>query len=165
MALASGEILDGPTFDGDLQYLRAGGERLTPQRVLVLEAVRDLGGHVSAEMVAERVHTRFPTINRTTIYRTLTWLKEHGLVSETDTGRGQRVYEYLSGDRHHHLICQRCGGEQTISDEIVAPMLAEISARYGFQPRLDHLAVFGTCRACQEVTEGQSGSTDDDTAN
>ncbi len=140
-------------FDGDLQHLRAGGERLTPQRVLVLEAVRDLGGHVSAEMVEARVHAQFPTINRTTIYRTLTWLKDQGLVSETDTGGGQRVYEYLSGDRHHHLICQRCGIEQTIADDVVAPMLATIQDRYGFAPRLDHLALFGTCRGCQEAAD------------
>ena len=138
--------------DGDLLQLRAEGERLTPQRVLVLEAVRELGGHVSAEMVEERVHARFPTINRTTVYRTLTWLKDQGLVSETDTGAGQRVFEYLSGERHHHLICQRCGIEQTILDDVVAPMLTEIHDRYGFVPRLDHLAVFGICQACQQTS-------------
>lgn len=151
MALDARNDRSGESFDGDLQHLREGGERLTPQRVLVLEAVRDLGGHVSAEMVEARVHARFPTINRTTIYRTLTWLKEQGLVSETDTGGGQRVYEYLSGDRHHHLICQRCGTEQTMSDDVIAPMLDEIRGRYGFTPRLDHLAVFGICRACQQA--------------
>lgn len=152
--MASGSE-QNPTSDavhGHLKSLREGGERLTPQRILVLGAVREHGGHVSAEMVEAQVQARFPTINRTTIYRALTWLKEQGLVSETDTGGGQRVYEYLTGDRHHHLICQRCGMEQTISDEVIAPMLADIRERYGFVPRLDHLALFGTCQACQERT-------------
>jgi len=118
---------------------------------MVLEAVRESSGHVSAEVIQERVTARFPTVNRTTIYRTLTWLKDRGLISVTDTGGGQLVYEYLTDERHHHLICQKCGHEATISDDLVAPMLTAIRERYGFEPRLDHLAVFGTCRICLDT--------------
>lgn len=146
----------------ELEHLRAAGERLTPQRLLVLQAVRDIGGHVSAEMVLERISAQFPTINRATIYRTLSWLTEQGLVSVTDVGGGKLVYEHLTPERHHHLICQVCGSQTTIPDDLIAPMLASVRGRYGFEPRLDHLALFGTCRHCLDMQVAHTPGRGDD---
>lgn len=144
-----------PASDADI--LRERGERLTPQRLLVLDAVRETPGHVSAETIQARVNEQFPSINRATIYRALAWLNEQGFVSITDIGGDELVYEYLTADRHHHLVCQHCGNQETIADDIVAPMLSEVRARHGFEPRLDHLALFGTCRACLEIRETHLG--------
>ena len=49
--------------------LRDKGLRLTPQRELVLQAVRELG-HATPEEVAEKVRTSHPGINLSTVYRT-----------------------------------------------------------------------------------------------
>lgn len=140
----------------DIEQLRAGGERLTPQRLLVLEAVREMSGHVSADEVLEHVNRKFPAVNRTTVYRILSWLRDQRLVSVTDLGGGQLVHEYLTSERHHHLVCQACGCHLTIGDDCIAPMLVDIRERYGFEPRLDHLALFGTCRGCLETQTSES---------
>ena len=135
--------------------LRARGERLTPQRLLVLEALRDGRGHLTAEAIYEQVQIKYPYVNLTTIYRSLSWLKTQGLVSETDLGGGQVEYEYLDELRHHHLVCLQCGRKEEFGDDLVAPLAAALRERYGFAPRLDHLAVFGRCRHCQ----GAAGTT------
>ena len=140
---AAGEAQDDPAG-----ALRARGERLTPQRLLVLEALRDAGGHHTAEALYARARERYPYVRLATIYRTLRWLTGVGLVSETDLGGGQSEYEYLRGARHHHLVCLRCGGETAFDDALVAPLAAALRERYGFAARIDHLAVFGRCQRC-----------------
>jgi len=141
-----------------IETLHARGERLTPQRLLVLETVRQDGGHLTAETIHARVAARYPYINRATIYRTLTWLTEQGLICVTDLGAGKEEYQYLTREHHHHLVCLTCGERQEFPDALVAPLAVVIREQYGFAPRLDHLAVFGLCRRCQgpEATEGDS---------
>lgn len=132
--------------------LRARGERLTPQRLMVLGALRESHGHHTAEALYERVRADYPYVNLATIYRTLGWLKEQALVSETDLGGGQVEYEYLGDGRHHHMVCLQCGHTAEFGDEIVAPLAETLRERFGFSPRIDHLAVFGTCHNCQDAT-------------
>lgn len=143
--------------DSATDQLRARGQRLTPQRLMVLDAIRAAHGHHTAEVIYERVRQAYPYVNLATIYRALAWLKEQGLVSETDLGSGQTEYEYLGEPRHHHLICLRCGRMAEFEDDLVAPLAATIQERYGFLPRLDHLAIFGACRACR-ATEGTANT-------
>ncbi len=149
-----------PMIDETLvEMLHARGERLTPQRLLVLETVRMDGGHLTAETIHARVAARYPYINRATIYRTLIWLTEQELISVTDLGAGQAEYQYLAREHHHHLVCLKCGGRQEFPDTLVAPLAVVIRERYGFAPRLDHLAVFGLCQRCQEVEATEAVAT------
>ncbi len=133
---------------GTAAALRARGERLTPQRLLVLEAIQADCGHQTAEAIHARVREAYPYVNIATIYRALSWLKDQGLIAETDLGNGQAEYEYIAGRRHHHLVCLRCGGQQEFAHALVEPLAAQLREQYGFEPRLDHLAVFGLCRRC-----------------
>jgi Fur family transcriptional regulator, ferric uptake regulator len=132
--------------------LHARGERLTPQRMFVLEVLQEGSGHQSAEAIYERTKLKYPYINLATVYRTLTWLRDQGLISETDLGGGHTEYEALAAHRHHHLVCLACGGRIEFADELVAPLAAALREHYGFEPRLDHLAIFGLCRGCRAQT-------------
>jgi Fur family transcriptional regulator, ferric uptake regulator len=135
--------------------LRARGERLTPQRLMVLEAIQATQGHQTAETIHQHVREHYPYVNLATVYRTLHWLKDHGLVSETDLGTGQSEYEYLGDGRHHHMVCLHCGDKAEFGDELLASLSAALHAQYGFAPRIDHLAVFGLCRHCQGAAAEQ----------
>lgn len=138
------------TADADTaNALRARGERLTPQRLLVLEIIQNDAGHHTAERIYERVRAIYPYVNVVTIYRSLAWLKAQGLIVETDLGGGQAEYEYIGERPHHHLVCLKCGDQAEFEDRLVEPLLESLRARYGFEPRLEHLAVFGTCHACR----------------
>ena len=135
-----------------IDAIRARGERLTPQRLMVLDAVRDLAGHQTAEAIFEHVRLRYPYANLATIYRALAWLKAQSLVSETDLGGGQIEYEFLGERRHHHLVCLRCGLQMEFGDDAVLSLGETLRERYGFEPRIDHLAIFGICRWCREAS-------------
>jgi len=127
--------------------LRAAGQRVTPQRLTIL-GVFTPGKHLSADEVVARVEPLLPAVNRSTVYRTLELFRDLGLISETDMGGGVRQFELLDG-RHHHLICQACGGDIELDDALVGPLREAIQARYGFAAGIDHLALFGRCAECQ----------------
>lgn len=129
--------------------LRRAGQRVTPQRLVILGALLP-SGHLAADEVFARVEGQLPGVNRSTVYRTLELFSELGLVSVTDLGGGARQYELLD-QPHHHLICHRCGGTIEMDDALVEPMREAIHAHYGFAPQVDHLALFGFCVECQYV--------------
>jgi Fur family ferric uptake transcriptional regulator len=135
--------------------LRRVGQRVTPQRLVILSALRP-GEHVSADEVFARVEPLLPGVNRSTVYRTLELFRDLGLVSMTDLGSGARQFELLD-DLHHHLICHRCGAILELDDALVDPLRDGIRARYGFAPAIDHLAVFGFCSVCTRVTDSREG--------
>ena len=143
---------DEPTGSRGLaDRLRRVGQRVTPQRLVILSALRP-GEHLSADEVFARVEPLLPGVNRSTVYRTLELFRDLGLVSMTDLGSGTRQFELLD-DLHHHLICHRCGAILELDDALVDPLRDGIRTRYGFAPAIDHLAVFGFCSVCARVTD------------
>src|SRR5205814_5935672 len=84
--------------------LRARGYRLTPQRQLVLDAVRRLR-HSTPDALATEVQRTAPSVNITTIYRTLELLEQLGLVRHTHLDHGAPTY-HPAEDEHLHLVCR-----------------------------------------------------------
>ncbi|HKG24065.1 MAG TPA: Fur family transcriptional regulator [Thermomicrobiales bacterium] len=137
--------------------LRAVGQRVTPQRLMILGAFAKAGEHLTAEEIVARVGPLSPAVNRSTVYRTLELFRDLGLISETDLGGGVRHFELLDDGRHHHLICRDCGAMLVLDDDLVQPLREGIQERYGFSPTLDHLALFGVCAYCLEHGEAGNG--------
>lgn len=130
--------------------LRQRNIRLTPQRLMILEAIEKGHGHITAEQILSQIRVTYPYVTLSTIYRTLELLKQARLITETDMGCGCDCYELLGQEPHHHLICQQCGEVQVLSNEFLAGLQEAIKARYGFEAIIDHLALFGRCSRCQE---------------
>src|SRR3972149_4195678 len=96
--------------------LRAAGQRVTPQRILILGCVRHAGGHVTAAQILDEVRRSFPYIDASTVYRTLAAAKERRLVSEVNLGGGEDLFEWVGSDRHHRLICRVCGQVSSLEE-------------------------------------------------
>ncbi|MDY6917933.1 MAG: Fur family transcriptional regulator [Chloroflexota bacterium] len=130
------------------EALREKGYRLTPQRMIVLDAVETSDDHISAEEIHRQALARYPYINISTIYRTLELLKELGLVAETNLGGGRLVYHPAGKAHHHHLVCRNCGKIQDIDGSAFERLRKDLSDRYRFQAEFEHVAVFGVCDEC-----------------
>lgn len=139
------------------EALRRSGQRLTPQRMMVLAALAERDGHVTAETILDLVRPDYPYINLSTVYRTLDLLVELGLVAETDLGSGVRQFELMGSQPHHHLICQRCGLTIEIGDDTLQPLREQLQTQYDFEPRMDHFAIFGLCHHCREQAASITG--------
>ncbi len=139
--------------DEAVEVLRRAGHRVTPQRLLILRALRHARGHVSASQIADEVRRQFPSIDVSTVYRTLDVLKRMRLVSETDLGTGDAVFEWLPERPHHHLICTSCQGVDVIDHTYFEPLERRLREERGFRPNFDHFAIFGLCRCCAEADD------------
>ena len=81
-------------------------ERLTNQRKIILDYLRSVRSHPTAEEVWQAVREKLPQISLATVYRSLEWLKEKGQVRELE-GRVARYDADLSS--HLHFVCRQCG--------------------------------------------------------
>ena len=120
------------------EVLRETGHRLTPQRMLVIEALHNADRHISAEELYKQLHSRYPYANISTVYRTLELLKELNLVTETDFGEGYVRYHVAEKGHHHHL-----------EEFALRPLKDTLLQKYGFNADLRHLAISGECRRCR----------------
>ena len=140
--------------DATVQVLKESGQRLTPQRLLILSALRHAPGHMMAAEILDQVRESYPYIDASTVYRTLGVLKSMRLVSETDIGGGEYQYEWLDQERHHHLICRQCESVTLLDHRYLEDLGAEVLDDYGFQPDIDHFAISGLCRDCLAKAPG-----------
>ncbi|HEY5529446.1 MAG TPA: Fur family transcriptional regulator [Thermoleophilia bacterium] len=132
--------------------LQEQGYRLTPQRTLVWDVLRQQGSHMSAEDICARVQESFPYINISTVYRTLELLVDLHLVRETRLGPTRRFFEVEEEVPHHHLVCDACGGVTHIHDLDLGTLDGTLRQDPGFALR--EVTVFGVCEACQAPKEG-----------
>jgi len=128
--------------------LRSHGQKVTPQRLIILSCLRHAGGHVTAAQLLEEARRSYPYIDASTVYRTLASAKDLRLVSETNLGAGDTLFEWAGEERHHHLICRQCGKVDALDEAHLAQLGDALKKDTGFEADLDHLAIFGTCRDC-----------------
>ena len=130
--------------------IREAGQKVTPQRVLVLCAVRHAGHHVTASDIIDGLRADHPYIDVSTVYRTLSSATDLGLVSETDMGTKESEFEWIGKDRHHHLICRACGHVTSLDNGYMDGLATLLYEELGFHADLGHFAIFGLCQACQD---------------
>jgi Fur family ferric uptake transcriptional regulator len=140
--------------DETAELLRQAGHKLTPQRLLIIRSIRHAGGHVTATKIADDVRREYPFVDVSTVYRTLDVLRRMRLVTGTDMGSGDVVFEWAPEQPHHHLICSSCGDVVELGHDYLQDFESRVGADFGFRPDLHHFAIFGVCRHCQmEVVE------------
>ncbi len=131
-----------------LETLREAGYRLTPQRVMVLQAIAESDGHLTAEAIHRRVTQLYPYLDIATVYRILQLLKRLHLVTEIALGDGSAQYEVAEPNKHHHMVCRGCGRTFDLSPSYLEEFRERLIKEFGFEPDLEHFAVGGACAEC-----------------
>jgi Fur family ferric uptake transcriptional regulator len=142
----TGGPAEAQTLAGRLRALHV---RVTPQRLLVLQALAARGGHMTAEEVMRWAAPHAQGLNLATVYRTLELLVSLGLVAQTDLGGEATSFELVGAEPHHHLVCVRCGVMIEMDDDLFQALRAAVLERYDFDARSRHVALFGVCGDCQ----------------
>jgi Fe2+ or Zn2+ uptake regulation protein len=81
-------------------------ERLTNQKKIIFDYLKNVCCHPSAEKIYAQVKKKLPQISLGTVYRVLDGFKKHGMILELETPCQKRYDGDLSP--HAHFICQNC---------------------------------------------------------
>jgi Fur family ferric uptake transcriptional regulator len=129
--------------------LRARGYRMTPQRMAILHVLHHSGQHLSPTDVYEQARKELRGLTETTVYRTLEFLAENGLVRPAHMGNGHLVYE-IARHKHHHLKCRSCGNEMEVEHSLLVKLYRQLETASGYQLTDSHVTFFGLCPNCQK---------------
>ncbi len=118
--------------------------KLTPQRETVLQVVRDRDDHPTASEIFQSARLRLPTISYATVYNSLRYLKDAGLVYEINFGDSASRYDRET-DRHDHAICNDCGKLVDFDLPQAVELMRAAARKSKFKPASVHLTLRGVC--------------------
>ena len=91
-------------FKKTRETLIKAGLKVTPQRLVVLEAVTKLGDHPTAERIIDFIKQNHPNIAVGTVYKTLETFVEKEIIEKVKTDKDIMRYDAIL-EKHHHLYC------------------------------------------------------------
>ena len=121
--------------------------RMTRQRKVILEELRKVDTHPSADEVYEMVRKRLPRISLGTVYRNLETLSEAGEIQKLERGCNLKRFDGIA-QNHYHIRCLHC------HRVIDAPAGLDVAVNHDFKTAagykiLGHrLEFIGICPGC-----------------
>ena len=121
--------------------------KLTPQREAVYEVIRGRDDHPTAGDIFEAARKLLPGISYATVYNSLRYLKEAGLVHEISFGDSASRYDGVM-ERHDHAICNECGKLVDLDMPEAAKLMPAAAQKSRFRPQSVHFTLRGVCPDC-----------------
>ena len=123
------------------------GLGLTRQREVVLRVIRGSDKHLTANEVFEGARRLLPGISFATVYNSLRYLKNEGLVGEIRLGTDANLYDRKL-TRHDHAICTKCGKLVDIEMEHPQELVNRAASYSKFRPESLEFTLRGICPDC-----------------
>lgn len=124
--------------------------RNTIQRELVLEAVRALKNHATAEEVYNEVIRNHPSVGKGTVYRNLNILAEDGDIRKVEMPQGPDRFDHRT-DSHHHIRCMKCGRVYDVEMKGMPDLKASVSDAAGMVISDYDIIFKGICPDCTGI--------------
>jgi Fur family ferric uptake transcriptional regulator len=138
-----------PIADPIERTLSRSGYRLTSPRRAVLDTMRELGNHFTAE----DVQGASPEVGRATVFRTMKLMRELGVICQVVLDDGTAVYQLADEERtdhHHHVICTDCGKVTEFASDGLEGQLERVASDTGFDIDTHRLELYGRCASCHD---------------
>ena len=123
--------------------------RMTKQRQVILEELRKVKTHPTADDMYQLLRLRMPKISLGTVYRNLEILSETGIIQKLDVGGTQKRFD-ADVSIHSHVRCMDCG---RVADIAVSPnydITTEAQKMTDFEIFRHRLEFSGLCPECQQ---------------
>jgi len=128
-----------------MKEIKPGG--ITKQRTAVLQVIRDSEGHLTANEVFEDARRLLPGISFATVYNSLRYLSNEGLIGEVSFGKDATRYDRKL-ERHDHAICDNCGKLVDLELRIPNALIKEAAELSKFSAGSIELTLHGLCPEC-----------------
>lgn len=122
--------------------------RNTTQRETILEELKKLDTHPTADDIYSVVREQLPRISMGTIYRNLEILAKSGFIKRFPVDGIMRFDAKLN--KHYHIRCTKCGKLEDVELEIEEQLEHIASNQTDFQIKGFKLEFSGICPDCKE---------------
>jgi Fe2+ or Zn2+ uptake regulation protein len=140
---------DTPSTDAELSAaLRARGQRVTSQRLILHRTLRELDRHATADELLRASEDRLPNLSLPTVYATLEVFEELGVVRRIAGGPGPVLWDPRP-EEHQHFACRRCGRVLDLDVRVRAATALDAARVAGHAPDSAQLLVVGVCDRCR----------------
>ena len=126
--------------------------RMTQQRQIILEELKQLDSHPTADEIYARVRNRLPRISLGTVYRNLESLSESGAISKLELGGNQRRFD-SNAIVHYHIRCMRCGKMDDLPKGSITIIDNGIRDATSYDVVEHRLEFVGICPECRDEAE------------
>ena len=121
-------------------------QRKTIQKIKILEYLKSVKTHPTAETVYNAVRKEIPTITLATVYRNLNLMAVNGEILKLEINNEFRFDGEICG--HQHCICKKCGKIiDAFHEEINKYALKKIGTKK-FKPTCVSVMFKGYCKDC-----------------
>ena len=125
------------------------------QRQLLLRLIRNAGGHIDAKELYRRAGSLDQSISLATVYRSLRFFEELGLVEERRLGHLSHHYEIKQPSEHQHFVCRDCGKVFEFRNPLINRLVGTVQKEQGFSVTRAEFYLEGYCRQCRETSGGK----------
>lgn len=123
--------------------------RATPARLALMKLLEASDQPVDVQTMIDFLEKKDLRTDPATVFRIVNMFTEKGLTKQIQLNEGKFRYELSSKEEHHHLICEKCGVIEDISDCGIDILEKEIQKKKGFIVKAHSLEFFGVCKLCQ----------------
>lgn len=127
------------------------GFRLSKQRKVILEELRKVKSHPTADEVYDMVRKIIPRISLGTVYRNLEFLSSKGLVLKLGAPGEQKRFDGTP-EPHPHIRCAVCTAVADVECEIEIPDIPA-SCTGGYKIMNTNVEFVGICPNCQKLEQ------------
>lgn len=139
------ELLSDSTI---VNALRSKGHKATPQRIAISRLVLGKRNHPTVQEVYNEVRRMHPTVSLATVYKTLSFLTELGVVQELPFSHKEARFDSYV-EPHINLVCHRCGKINDLENHLAREIVTRIANTTRFTPTSQRLDVYGLCHRCR----------------
>jgi Fur family ferric uptake transcriptional regulator len=127
---------------------------MTRQRGVILEELRGVNSHPTADEVYKMARRRLPRISLGTVYRNLEILSESGMIGKLELGGTQKRFDG-NVEKHYHVRCVRCGCIEDVPVEPLTDIEDAVRQVCDYEIIGSRLEFIGICPKCKEEAEGR----------
>ena len=130
--------------------------RLTKQRKIILEKLRGVNTHPTADEVYDMVRKDLPKISLGTVYRNLEVLNADGHIQIVRAPGGQKRFD-ADTRPHHHVVCIHCGAVGDVFNVKDAPIDAtQVKSEFTILGQTTFF--YGICPQCRHEPPAHAGT-------
>lgn len=131
-----------------LSSLQDKGYRITKIRKEVIKIFSGYSIPLSTNKVIELLSDSGVTVNKATVYREIKFLLRKGYLTEVYLYPNEVSYESSELKHHHHLVCERCGRVDNVTNCLARELEDDVYKKKGFRISRHSLELYGTCADC-----------------